>query len=136
MRLSIPPGSVGEWKDDPTFPKPLVSPNSQLAAASFGEDKEKIHVFYQADDDFLKELKYEEEEGWNSGVNDGNEGNELPKGYSGSSLAVLSLGPENLRLFYQGEDGKIHELYRDSENDWRQRMFIKFLTSVHIPSPH
>jgi hypothetical protein len=141
IRCSSSPDTPSEWKDDPDFPKPTVSPGSQLAAIFSGKGGENIHIFYQDDSHAIQHLKYAEEE-WQdasevppkarseerseesseeSRTESRTESPATLRAQQGSGLAVVSTGdPEDsdLRLYYQLGNDKIQELFTDSKHEW------------------
>ncbi|KAI9769989.1 MAG: hypothetical protein M1840_003700 [Geoglossum simile] len=126
IRLSSSLDDTGEWNQNTEFPKQVASPSSQLAAAYSGKNKENIHVFYQESGNTIRELKYEEDQGWGSG-------DELGEAHEGSGLAVTSMSTLDLRLFYQAVDCTIKQWVTSEVTDWESCPIESFQMSPKAP---
>lgn len=109
-------GDPRTWEDDPNFPAITVSANTRLSATlSDDEEDANVHVFYQATDGSIKEIKYEA-----SGNTWYEEGETVvTEAKPGTSLSVVGTAGE-LRLFYQTAQDLVKERYSDANIDWTE----------------
>ncbi|KAI3317183.1 hypothetical protein HD806DRAFT_515680 [Xylariaceae sp. AK1471] len=113
VRITQTPGESGQWKDGDDFPVKYVLAESQLAAVRSDENNATIRVFFQLEDKTIRGIKYDGYDAkWYDSdilINDA---------CPGSSLSTVAGGSGEVRLFYQGSDGKVKEQYSTPDYPW------------------